>query len=238
MFAWRGVVVHSYPAMQYIGLCAGVLVGNAAARQTGIDPFRTFIATCILLVPALAGARILHVATHWSYYRRHRARIWDTSEGGAAQYGGIILAVPISVPLLRFFDIPFAEFWDVSMVTIMVGMIFTRIGCFLNGCCAGRPTDSWIGMHLPDHRGNWENRMPTQLLEAAWATALLLTGLQLWPRFHFAGALFLFVSGGYAAGRLLLESTRVKKREGTGFTIHHGISLLIIALCVTALTMR
>lgn len=238
MFTLRGLAIHSYPAMQYLGLCAGVVAGNAAARAVGIDPFGTFVATCILMVPALGGSRLLYIASHWPAYRDNPSRIWNTSEGGAAQYGGILLAVPLSVPLLSALRIPFAEFWDVSMITIMVGMFFTRFGCLLNGCCAGRPSSSWLSMHLPDHTGVWERRIPTQLLEAGWAAILLASAVAIWPSLPFPGAVFLFVTGGYAAGRLLMESTRVKKRPGQSFTIHHVISLLIIALCLGALTIR
>jgi phosphatidylglycerol:prolipoprotein diacylglycerol transferase len=238
MFRWRGLTIHSYPAMQYIGLVAGVLVANVAAHAAGLDAFRVFIATCFLLVPALAGARLMYVAAHWPVYRRNPARIWNRSEGGAAQYGGFLLAVPLSIPLLRALGVPFAAFWDVSMFTILVGMIFTRVGCLLNGCCAGRPSKSWLSMHLPDHRGDWQQRIPTQLLEAGWASVLLVAAIGIWSRLPFPGALFLFVSAGYATGRLLLESTRVVKMNGRPFTVHHAVSLLIIALSIAALTTR
>jgi phosphatidylglycerol:prolipoprotein diacylglycerol transferase len=238
MFRWRGLTIHSYPAMQYVGLVAGVTAGNAAAHVAGLNTYRVFIATCILLFPALAGARLLYVASHWRFYRRNRSSIWNRSEGGAAQYGGFLVAVPLSAPLLGALQVPFAAFWDVSMVTIMVGMIFTRIGCFLNGCCAGRPTESWFAISLPDHTGVWERRIPTQLLEAGWSLILLAAALAVWPTLPFDGALFLVVSAGYATGRLLLESTRNSSRNALTFTLHHAISLLIIAVSVAALTLR
>jgi prolipoprotein diacylglyceryltransferase len=238
MLRWRGLTIHSYPAMQYVGLVLGVVAGNFVAHTAGLDAYRVFVATCILLFPALAGARLLYVASHWDTYRRDPSRIWNRSEGGAAQYGGILVAVPLSVPLLAVLDIPFASFWDVSMVTIMVGMIFTRIGCLLNGCCAGRPTSSWLGVYLPDHTGMWTKRIPTQLLEAGWATCLLVSAILIWPRLPFQGALFLFVSGGYALGRLVLEFTRAPKRQGQILTIHHAISVFIILVSLAALTAR
>jgi Prolipoprotein diacylglyceryl transferase/Concanavalin A-like lectin/glucanases superfamily len=81
------------------------------------------------------------------------SRIWRRSEGGMAMYGGLIVTVPLSFPLLRAMQLPFGEFWDAATVTILLGMVFTRIGCLLNGCCAGRPTSAWLGLNLPDHRG-------------------------------------------------------------------------------------
>jgi phosphatidylglycerol:prolipoprotein diacylglycerol transferase len=117
-------------------------------------------------------------------------------------------------------------------------MIFTRVGCLLNGCCAGRPSDSWCALFLPDAGGHWERRMPTQLLEAGWATLLLVSSVLIWPRLPFDGALFLFVSAGYAAGRLGLESMRDGGRSSGSFTVHHGISVFIILAAATAILWR
>jgi phosphatidylglycerol---prolipoprotein diacylglyceryl transferase len=238
MFSWRGLKIHSYPAMQYVGLTLGVLAGNVAARFAGLDEFRVFVATILLLFPALAGARALHLAIHWKHYRAHPRSIWNTREGGAAQYGGILLAVPLSIPLLAALDLPFGAFWDVGGITIMLGMVFTRIGCFLNGCCAGRPSDSWMAIDLPDLQGQWKKRFPTQLLEAGWAATLLVAGLLIWNALPFDGALFVFIASGYALGRLVMESMRDLKPGPWRFTVHHAISLLIIALSIAALTAR
>ena len=224
--------------MLYIGLVAGVVAGNYAAHIAGLDAFRVYVATILLLIPSLAGARILHVASHWNVYGKDRARIWDLKEGGMAQYGGILLAVPLSIPLLATLRLPFGQFWDVSSFTILVGMIFTRIGCLLNGCCAGRPSTMWGTIDLPNHLGVRAKRIPTQLLEAAWAAVLLAVSIMLWPRLAFGGALFLLVVAGYATGRLALESARDLPAESRGFTVHHVISLLIIVLSVAAITGR
>lgn len=226
--------IHSYPALQYAGLTIGVLVGNVLARLIGLDAFRVYVATIILLFPALAGARVLYLLIHWKQYREHPRQIWNTRAGGAAQYGGILVAVPLSIPLLRLLDIPFGSFWDVAGVTIMTGMVFTRIGCFLNGCCAGRECRNWLGIYLPNARAVWTRRYPTQLFEAGWAATLLATGLAIRSSLPFDGALFIYIAAGYSLGRLVMESLR--DLRATRFTIHHAISLFIIAVSLAALT--
>lgn len=238
LFQWNGLTVHSYPAMLYIGLVVGVVAGNYAAHASGLDAVRVFVATFLLIIPALAGARLLHVASKWDFYRSNREQIWNRRRGGAAQYGGLLLAVPLSVPLLAAMQLPFGAFWDIGAITMLAGMIFTRVGCLMNGCCSGRPSDVWGSMYLPNHAGVWAKRIPTQILEATWASMLLAGSLVIWPRLPFRGALFVFVVAGYACGRLLLESTRDSRRTGQTFTIHHGISFLLIALSVAALVAR
>ena len=168
---------------------------------------------------ALVGARLLFVASHWTVYRGRFRNVWNRNEGGAAQDGGLVLAIPLSFPLLRLLDVPFGLFWDVSAFTILVGMILTRIGCLLNGCCAGRPSDSWLAVRLPNRSQVWTRRIPTQCLEAAWAAALVIAAAVLWNDMPFGGALFAFVAGGYACGRLVFESLR-ELPAGKRFTVN------------------
>jgi len=237
LFRWGNVTVWSYPAMVYIGLTAGIMAGNWAAHGARMDALRVYAATLILAAPALIGGRLLYAVSHWSAYRNNLSRLWRLGDGGAAMYGGLLLVLPVSVPVLAVLGLPAGDYWDVAIFTMLVAMVFGRIGCLMNGCCAGRPSLSWIAMHLPNGKGDWAKRIPTQFLEAAWG--ILLIGLALLVRHSlpFRGALFLLVTIGYACGRLFLESTREETGKGR-FTIHHGISVLLIVCCLGALALR
>src|SRR5215813_13700023 len=114
LFRWRGLTVWSYPAMLYVGLVLGVLAGNVAAHAAGVDARAVFETTFLLLVPALVGARLLFVATHWSDFRGNPRRIFARSEGGAAQYGALALILPLSVPLTSLMGLALGEFWDAA----------------------------------------------------------------------------------------------------------------------------
>jgi phosphatidylglycerol:prolipoprotein diacylglycerol transferase len=238
LFQWRGLTVFSYPAMVYVGMVAGVVAGNAAAHAAGMDALRVYIATLVLMVPALIGARWFYVASHWEFYRKCPRQFLKCNRGGAALYGGLGLVLPASLPVLTGLRLPLGAFWDVSVFTMLVLMIFGRVGCLLNGCCAGRPTQSWIGMHSPDHCGVWTRRIPTQLLEAGWGVVLLLTALVVWRSLPFPGALFVVIAAGYAVGRLALESTRAQPAGSGRFTIHHVISVLMIVSSLAVLAAR
>jgi phosphatidylglycerol---prolipoprotein diacylglyceryl transferase len=233
LITWRGLTIYSYPAFLYLGLVVGVAAGNYAAHRAGVDAGEVFVATLLLLIPALAGARFLHVVSHWRVYRAAPGRIWNRAEGGAAMYGGLLLAVPLSIPLLAGLGLRFGAFWDVTTFTLLVGMAFARIGCLLNGCCAGRPSSASVALWLPDCGGVWERRLPTQLLELAWGLVLLAGAVVLWPMAPFGGSLFLYALGGYGVGRLLLESTRDRRDRVAGMSLHHAISLLLVAIAAT-----
>jgi prolipoprotein diacylglyceryltransferase len=125
LIRWRGLTIHSYPAFLYLGLVVGVAAGNYAAHRADVDAGTVFVITVLLLVPALAGARLLHVASHWRIYRAAPHRIWNQAEGGAAMYGGLPLAVPLSIPVLGAVGLSFGAFWDVATFTLLVAIAAT-----------------------------------------------------------------------------------------------------------------
>jgi phosphatidylglycerol---prolipoprotein diacylglyceryl transferase len=221
--------------MLYVGLVLGVVAGNALAHSAGLDAFRVYVATLILIVPALAGARLLYVAAEWKVYRHNLKRIWDRNDGGYIMYGGLPFALITSAFVLPVLHLSLPAFWDVAIFTILVGMFFTRIGCLLNGCCAGRKC-SWFGLYLPNRERTWEKRLPTQLFEASWAIVLLIGAALLRRSAPFPGALFLIISLGYAVGRLVMEFGRERKRNAPSLSVAHVISLVITVLSVSTLT--
>jgi prolipoprotein diacylglyceryltransferase len=237
LFQWRGLTVWSYPAMLYFGLLFGVAAGNIAAHAAHINSFKAYVATLILIFPALAGARLLYVAANWKTYQHDLGRIWDRKDGGLIMYGGLPAALVLSLPLLRVLQLNFGAFWDVSAFTILVGMMFTRVGCLLNGCCGGCRSEAWFSVYLPNREGVWEKRVPTQILEAAWALVLLVSAVAIWPRMPFRGGLFLFGAAGYASARLVMELARERAGEAPRLSLTNVISILTVFFSVSTLTL-
>jgi phosphatidylglycerol:prolipoprotein diacylglycerol transferase len=232
LFSWHGITIHSYPAMLYLGLVLGIVGGNYAANQAGLDSARAFIAMILLIIPALVGARLLFVATHWASFRDQLGRIWRRSEGGGALQGGLALMIAVSAPLLGVIGVPFGEFWDVAIFTLLSAMIFTRVGCLLNGCCSGKPCRTRLSLYLPDYRGVWQQRIPIQLLEAGLAALLLLGAIGFWNRRPFPGAIFVASVAIYSFGRFLLDPLREASDRIGALNVQQALSA---ALGVVAL---
>jgi phosphatidylglycerol---prolipoprotein diacylglyceryl transferase len=224
--------------MLYVGLIAAVVTSNVAAHAMGLNAFRVYVATIVLMVPAIVGARLLHVMAHWKFYWKNPRKIWDRAEGGYGMYGGLPLALLLAVPVLYLLRMPFAAFWDVGILSILAGMIFARVGCLLNGCCSGRTSDVWFSVYLPNHLGEWRNRIPSQALESVWALTLLILAILLRPRMPFPGALFLFVCCLYPAGRLVLETFREHEKGSGRFTLYHAISVGIMVAAIVTLSAK
>jgi len=220
-------------------LCAGAVFGIIGvarwAEFHGIAAPRAFAAMLLLFLPSLVGARLLYVAFHWELYRRQPRLIWQRAGGGAALYGGLILSFLASVPLLRVLALSPLAFWDAASIALLIGMVFTRAGCLLHGCCAGRPSESFLAFRLPGARGVWRRRLPAQLFEAGLALAVLFGCLQVADRLRFDGALFLSSLAAYAAGRWMLEPTRETVDRAGRWSLNRSLSAALGALAVTVL---
>jgi len=217
-----------YTAMLYLGCVVGIYAGTAVASAEGIAAASFALAALALLPPALIGARLLFVLQHLGQFRSAPRRIWRRTDGGSALYGGLILSVLVSVPVLAAAELPFLRFWDAAAVTMVVGLILTRFGCLARGCCAGRVTNGRVGVWLPNAHGVWARRFPTQIVEAGWGVVLLALAISArssLPR----GGIFALLVAGYAGGRLLLEDTR-----DDSTTRHSRMNLVISAVLVTA----
>lgn len=220
--------------MLFFGMWVGVALGTLYANRRGVPADRAFIGYTVLLVPALLGARALHVVRNWSRYRANPRRILSRNDGGLALYGGLILTLVVSWPLLAALALPAARFWDGAAVVILVGMAFTKVGCHLNGCCAGRPTTSRWSVQLRRDRAG-VRRTPAQLLEGALAVLLLLLAVPVSTALGFDGALFWSASLGYAAGRFVLEGMRDTFDRRRRFNANRWISVALGGAALLAL---
>jgi len=76
--------------------------------------------------------------------------------------GGIVALLYI-----RHYKASVGQVLDLGAPALPLSQGIARLGCAAAGCCYGRPTDSWLGIYLPDDGGLWAVRYPTQLLAAA-----------------------------------------------------------------------
>jgi prolipoprotein diacylglyceryltransferase len=233
LFTFRGRPVHSYPVMLYLAIVLGIYAQLLAARSIGVDTGAVLAATLIVVAIALFGARLLFIVPHWREFSRQPRRILRFAEGGASMYGGVLLAVPMSVPVLALFGLPFGTYWDTTTFTLLVGLLVGRIGCFLNGCCAGRETHR-LGAWLPNERGEWKRRIPTQALEAAWTAVVLAGAVALWGHQPFSGALLPYAVGAYGAGRLVLETLRERQDRLAGVGLQHVLSIFFVTVALAS----
>jgi len=180
------------------------------AERNGIDPIPMALTVVGCATAGLVGARLFHLML---FARRYRGAgffqsAWDTSLGGAGLFGGLVVIVLLSPLAARILTLPFGIFWDYLLISMVVGAIWTRLGCFCNGCCGGRETSARFAFRWHNQRGERKKRIPVQLLEIGWITLAGGALIYLFDKPHPVGALALGILAWYGAGRFLLEPLR------------------------------
>jgi prolipoprotein diacylglyceryltransferase len=236
LLQWRGVTVYSYQAMIYFGLTSCLMLLDVMSRAVGLDPFRCIAAAIVLASVGLIGARLWFVAAHWDYYRRRPASIWKRDEGGAAIVGGLVISIVVSPLILIPLKLPLGPFWDAAIVGMLVWSMFGRVGCLLHGCCSGRPSGGLLALPLPNHRGERQRRMPTQLLEFLLCGCILAAAAALWAYRPFPGALFLMCLAIYGLGRAALLPLREDYHRASGSALYQGVAAAGALVALGALT--
>lgn len=135
-------------------------------------------------------------------------------QGGLTYYGGLLLAVPGGLWFARRRGLGAWRMADITAPAIALGLLFGRLGCFLNGCCYGAATDSWVAVHFPGHAHPVH---PTQLYEAAVALLLFVVlHYVVRPRARGPGEVFGWLLVLYGVMRMVLEIYRADPRGSLG----------------------
>lgn len=130
--------------MAAIGLIVGLTVVVRGARQQGVDPDKAWNLGLVAILSALAGAKLLMIATEWDTYRDPR-NIFSMQflQAAGVFYGGLLGAIVACTWYMRRNRMPVLRTCDVFAPGIALGHAFGRLGCFAAGCCYGKET------HLP-----------------------------------------------------------------------------------------
>jgi phosphatidylglycerol:prolipoprotein diacylglycerol transferase len=123
------------------------------AREIAGNEFTTYLAIWVLF-SAIAGSRLLYVALHWSEFQNDLVgtfAFWRGGLQGLIFYGGLVGALVMGVLFALANRLSLLRLLDAAMPSILLGEFFTRIGCFLNGCCFGVACDLPWAVAFPQH---------------------------------------------------------------------------------------
>lgn len=191
-----GFTIYSYGAALVLAAAVSGL-WSWHARPAGLFSGEQFLGLAIVTVlGASIGARLAHAALHGTLGAASIAASWRAWQGGGLASAGVPVALlPLiagycawqRLSLLRVLDhlLPFA---------VLGAAILRTGGCFLAGCCAGRPTAVPWALRFP---GSDAAVHPTQLyLGLALALAFVLLRRVRHRRPGFTAALGLLLYGG------------------------------------------
>jgi len=141
-------LIKSYGLMLSLSFGLGLWLSIHRGRAHGVSADDVTDLVFAVLVSSLVGVRLFYVITHLGDFNPwYRAFfIWD---GGLTLYGGIILSTVTVYVLAHRRNIPFMIMADNFSPGVILGIGLTRIGCFMAGCCFGRPTGLGCGVTFP-----------------------------------------------------------------------------------------
>lgn len=149
---------------------------------------------------------------------------------GTASFGMVLGVLLAGYLAARWRGRPAGAVLDRLALALPLAQALGRVGCFLEGCCYGLPTDGPLAMYLPGRFGEWAFRYPTQLMLAAFDLGLFAL---LWSRRGRVGtagsqaALYLLC---FSLGRALIDGLRDLPRAWGPLSPHQLTSLAILLI--------
>ncbi|MEP2670063.1 MAG: prolipoprotein diacylglyceryl transferase [Cyclobacteriaceae bacterium] len=239
LFEIGPITIYSYGFFIALGAILGLIyMARQGKKRFGTTYDQSNSLFIYIVVAAYIGGKVFFFFEKPAYYTQHIGQLF--SGNGFVFFGSLLFAIPVMLWFFKRNKIPVLPMLDVMAIVTCIVHGFGRIGCFMSGCCHGKPTDSFLSviftnpicqaepLNTPLH--------PTQLYESAFIFSLM--GLLVWisNRKQFDGQLFLIYLILYSIGRSFLEILRGD--EERGFIIQdvlsHSqfISIMVIAVAI------
>jgi phosphatidylglycerol:prolipoprotein diacylglycerol transferase len=143
------LTVKSYGLMMVIGFLACVSLISRLSRDFTANPQHITNAALYALVGGVIGARVFFVLHYFDKFRSNPLEVFAIWQGGLELAGGIFTAIIIILLYIWYNKLPARCYLDVLAIGLMLALVFGRIGCFLNGCCYGKPTELPWAVRFP-----------------------------------------------------------------------------------------
>ena len=214
-----GFKIPSYGLMTALGYGAAIYYCIKNREKLGVSKEMLSDIIFYLILGALIGGKIFFIIfnfdTFWASTLIEKIRF------GFVFYGGFIGALISLFIFLKNKNISFVKTTDFFAPALALGHAIGRIGCFLAGCCYGKPTNGPLGVvfNNPDslvpHHLKHTHLYPTQLFEVFANFVLFLILVKIYKGQKKEGKTSLVYIMGYALIRFIIEFFRGDDRGWT-----------------------
>lgn len=222
-----------------MALVGALIAGSFAEHQAvkrGVHPFYMIEILLFGVIGIFIGGHLLYGLVHMSELSYGLGRAF----GGQVFYGGLFGGLAAGALFIRHKKYPKQPYYDVAACTIPLFHGFARIGCFLVGCCYGKPWEHGLTYTASLIRSaNGVSRFPVQLLESGLNFVLFFVLYHFLSHNKHTGKLLSIYLASYSIIRFGLEFLRgddALRGIYFGLSTSQWISLGILAvLAVSAL---
>ena len=233
LFSIAGVQVYAYGLLIGIGAAlAWYYFETQGKKEAGLSSAQSNMLFAIIILAAVIGGKIFLLLESRNNFTTEAL----LSGHGFVFYGSFLFVVPSVLLFFKLNKLPVYTMLDILSVSACMVHSLGRLGCFMAGCCYGKPTHSNWGvvfnnpqsMASPLHT----HLYPVQLMESFYILLILVVLLVIKKRYQrFRGQLFLLYIALYAAGRSMLELFRGDEERGFWFS-HYISNAQLIALLI------
>ena len=195
-----------------------------------------------IFLGAIVGGKLFFILLSWPELGATLAEkittIIHDIRYGFVFFGGLLVAVPAALGYMHYKKLPILKTADFLIVAVPLGHALGRIGCFLAGCCYGKPTTLPWGVTFSDPHALVAPELmgiplhPTQLYESLFNFALFGLLHYLSKKPHKEGKILVVYIWCYALLRFGIEFLRADFRGGFLFGLSPAqVISLAIATC-------
>jgi phosphatidylglycerol:prolipoprotein diacylglycerol transferase len=147
-----------------LGALAGLLLAGWQAPQK--ERIRYLDAGVLTLLGALLCSRVVSVIMSWDYYQSHLNEIYQVWLGGLSSIGAIVGGFLAVLIIAGWWRIPMGVLADVLLPLAGTLTVTAWMGCWVDRCGYGMPSNTWWALPARDEWGVMADRIPVQLLGA------------------------------------------------------------------------
>ena len=149
-FSIGSMKIHWYGILSACGFLSAMLALMWKRHIAGVSKDNIMDIGMIAMFAGIAGARLFYVIQFHEQFEGNFLKVFRVDQGGLVFYGGFILSTIVLITYCKIKKINLARLLDVFAPAVALGHAFGRLGCFMQGCCFGKPAvDSWLGVTFP-----------------------------------------------------------------------------------------
>ncbi|TAE87320.1 MAG: prolipoprotein diacylglyceryl transferase [Bacteroidetes bacterium] len=229
LFELFGIKIYAYGLLIGLGIALGVgYITHKANKELGISAdLINNLAVYLVIAAVLGGKFLLFFENPGKYLNKPSLLV---SGSGFVFYGSLLFCFGVLYWFIRKYKIAYKPFLDLIAIITCIIHAFGRLGCFMAGCCYGKPLDHFPAVtytnplsSAPLHCG----LHPTQLYESGAIVLVLIVLLLVKQKRAFQGQLFALYLLLYPIVRFVIEYFRGDVERGLLFNGNISHSQLI-----------
>jgi len=164
IFKIGSLEIRWYGLIMALAFLIGSLIAVKLGKKRNLNKDQVYDFLIYLIPFSILFARLFHVFVYnFSYYTSNPIQIFQIWKGGVSLFGGLFGALIAAIIYSKVKKVPLLNLADVFIIPLSFGIIFGRIGNFINQELYGKITNLPWAMKFDNVEGL---RHPTQIYES------------------------------------------------------------------------